>query len=45
MRFEIEATVVDIEAKDWRAAPGFFDVLIGQSSTVIKLRGKVRLTE
>lgn len=35
----------DVEASDWRATPGVFDLLIGRSSATIELRGKVRLTE
>ena len=35
----------DVEANDWRATPGVFDLLIGRSSAAIELRGKVRLTE
>jgi beta-glucosidase len=33
----------DAQAKQWRAAPGDFDVLVGRSSEQIELRGKVTL--
>jgi len=33
----------DTQAKQWRAAPGDFDVLVGRSSEQIELRGKVTL--
>lgn len=35
----------DIEAGGWTATPGSFDVLIGSSSAMIELRGKVTLTQ
>lgn len=34
----------DAEAKQWRAEPGTFDVLIGRSSEQIELRGRLTLT-
>ncbi len=33
----------DIDAKQWRAEPGDFDVLVGRSSEQIELRGKLTL--
>ncbi len=33
----------DAEAKQWRADPGTYDVLVGRSSEQIELRGKVNL--
>ncbi|HAF24386.1 MAG TPA: glycoside hydrolase [Blastocatellia bacterium] len=33
----------DVDAKQWRAEPGDFDVLVGPSSAQIELRGKVTL--
>ena len=33
----------DAKAKQWTAAPGAFDVLVGPSSQEIALRGKVTL--
>ncbi|HEY0377379.1 MAG TPA: glycoside hydrolase family 3 C-terminal domain-containing protein [Pyrinomonadaceae bacterium] len=33
----------DISAKQWRAEPGDFDVLVGRSSAQIELRGKLTL--
>jgi beta-glucosidase len=33
----------DAPARQWRAAPGDFDVLVGRSSEQIELRGKVTL--
>ena len=35
----------DVEARGWTATPGSFDVLIGSSSAVIELRGKVTLSQ
>jgi beta-glucosidase len=34
----------DVNAKQWRADPGDFDVLVGRSSEQIELRGKLTLT-
>jgi beta-glucosidase len=34
----------DVDEKAWRAEPGMFDVLVGRSSTMIELRGKLTLT-
>ena len=34
----------DVNAKQWRAEPGDFDVLVGRSSEQIELRGKLTLT-
>ena len=34
----------DVNAKEWRADPGVFDVLVGRSSEQIELRGKLTLT-
>ena len=34
----------DVDAKDWHAAPGTFDILVGRSSAAIELRGKLTLT-
>jgi beta-glucosidase len=34
----------DVNAKQWRAEPGNFDVLVGHSSAQIELRGKLSLT-
>ena len=34
----------DVNAKEWRADPGAFDVLVGRSSEQIELRGKLTLT-
>jgi beta-glucosidase len=34
----------DVNAKQWRAAPGEFNVLVGRSSEQIELRGKLTLT-
>lgn len=34
----------DVSAKQWRADPGAFDVLVGRSSEQIELRGKLTLT-
>ena len=34
----------DVDAKQWRADPGDFDVLVGRSSEQIELRGKLTLT-
>jgi beta-glucosidase len=31
----------DVNAKQWRAEPGDFDVLVGRSSEQIELRGKL----
>ena len=33
----------DVEAKAWHAEPGVFEVLVGRSSAVIELRGKLTL--
>ncbi len=33
----------DVNAKQWRAEPGDFDVLVGSSSAKIELRGKISL--
>lgn len=33
----------DVNAKQWRAEPGVFDVLVGRSSVQIELRGKLTL--
>jgi beta-glucosidase len=33
----------DVNAKQWRAEPGVFDVLVGRSSAQIELRGKLTL--
>ena len=33
----------DVNAKQWRAEPGVFDVLVGRSSEQIELRGKLTL--
>jgi beta-glucosidase len=33
----------DVNAKQWRAEPGVFDVLVGRSSAEIELRGKITL--
>ncbi len=33
----------DINAKQWRAEPGDFNVLVGRSSEQIELRGKLTL--
>ena len=33
----------DVGAKQWRADPGDFDVLVGRSSEQIELRGKLTL--
>ena len=33
----------DVNAKQWRAEPGDFDVLVGRSSEQIELRGKLTL--
>jgi beta-glucosidase len=33
----------DVNAKQWRAEPGNFDVLVGPSSAQIELRGKITL--
>jgi len=33
----------DVNAKQWRAEPGDFNVLVGRSSEQIELRGKLRL--
>jgi len=33
----------DIKAKQWRAEPGDFNVLVGRSSEQIELRGKLTL--
>jgi beta-glucosidase len=33
----------DIEAKNWRADPGDFDILVGRSSEQIVLRGRLKL--
>lgn len=35
----------DVNAKQWRADPGEFDVLVGRSSEQIELRGKLTLAE
>jgi beta-glucosidase len=35
----------DADAKQWRAEPGDFDVLVGRSSEQIELRGKLTLAE
>lgn len=37
-------TYYDVNAKQWRADPGAFDVLVGRSSEQIELRGKLTLT-
>jgi beta-glucosidase len=34
----------DVNAKQWRAEPGDFDVLVGPSSAQIELRGKITLS-
>jgi beta-glucosidase len=34
----------DVNAKQWRAEPGDFNVLVGRSSEQIELRGKLTLT-
>jgi beta-glucosidase len=34
----------DVNAKQWRAEPGDFDVLVGRSSAQIELRGKLTLS-
>jgi beta-glucosidase len=34
----------DVSAKQWRAEPGDFDVLVGRSSAQIELRGKLTLS-
>ena len=34
----------DVNAKQWRADPGAYDVLVGRSSEQIELRGKLRVT-
>jgi beta-glucosidase len=34
----------DVNAKQWRANPGVFDVLVGRSSEQIELRGKLTVT-
>jgi beta-glucosidase len=34
----------DVSAKQWRADPGDFDVLVGRSSEQIELRGKITLS-
>ena len=34
----------DVNAKQWRAEPGDFDVLVGRSSEQIELRGKLTVT-
>jgi len=34
----------DVDAKQWRAEPGSFDVLVGHSSEQIELTGKLNLT-
>jgi beta-glucosidase len=33
----------DVTAKEWRADPGDYDILVGQSSTQIELRGKLQI--
>ena len=33
----------DVNAKQWRAEPGVFDVLVGRSSAQIELSGKLSL--
>jgi beta-glucosidase len=33
----------DVQARQWRAAPGDFNVLVGRSSELIELRGKLTL--
>jgi beta-glucosidase len=33
----------DVRAKQWRAEPGDFNVLVGRSSEQIELRGKLTL--
>jgi beta-glucosidase len=34
----------DVNAKQWRAEPGDFDVLVGPSSAQIELRGKITVS-
>ncbi len=35
----------DVDARDWRATAGTFDVLVGRSSAAIELRGQVTLAQ
>ena len=35
----------DVNAKQWRAEPGVFNMLVGRSSEQIELRGRLTLTE
>lgn len=34
----------DASAKEWRAEPGEYDIVVGRSSEQIELRGRVMLT-
>jgi beta-glucosidase len=38
-------TYYDVDSKQWRAAAGQFDVLVGRSSDQIELRSKIELAE